>query len=87
MDLIAALGLLFCRILVATGFRLLAPSVCFGGDTSMLGLEALVVVVLLIVGGSALGYRAAGSSSVVMIVVAMSVLAAGSAAIVHYVDY
>ena len=87
MDLIAALGLIFCHIMVATGFRSLAPSVCFGGDTSMLGLEALIVVVMLIVAGSALGYRAAGSSSVVMIVVAMSVLAAGSAAIVHYVDY
>ena len=87
MDLIAACGLLFCRILVATGFRLLAPTVCFGGDTSMIGFEALVILVLAIIVGSALGYRAAGSSSVIMIVVALSVLAAGSAAIVHYVDY
>jgi hypothetical protein len=87
MDLIAAFGLLFCRLLVATGFRAIAPSVCFGGDTSTLGLEALAFVVVAIVMGSAWGYRAAGSSSVVMIVVALSVLAAGSAAIVHYVDY
>jgi len=88
MDVIAACGLLFCRILVATGFRLLAPTVCFGGDTSMIGFEALIILVLAIIGGSALGYRAANnSSSVVMIVVALSVLAAGSAAIVHYVDY
>ena len=87
MDIVAAFGLLFCRILVATGFRALAPSVCFGGDTTMIGLEAGVVLVLAIIGGSALGYRAAGSSSVVMIVAALSVLAAGSAAIVHYVDY
>jgi hypothetical protein len=86
MDLIAAFGLLFCRIIVATGFRALAPSACFGGDTSTIGWEALVVLVLAIVGGSAVGYRAAGSSSVVMIVVALSVLAAGSAAIVHYVS-
>jgi len=87
MDIIAACGLIFCRLLVATGFRLLAPSVCFGGDTTAIGLDAIVVLVLAIVVGSALGYRAAGSSSVVMIIVSMSVLAAGSAAIVHYVDY
>ena len=87
MDVIAAGGLLFCRILVATGFRLLAPTVCFGGDTTMIGFEALVLLVLAIIVGSALGYRASGSSSVIMIVVALSVLAAGSAAIVHYVDY
>ena len=44
MDLIAAFGLLFCRIMVATGFRALAPSACFGGDTSTIGWEALIVL-------------------------------------------
>jgi hypothetical protein len=87
MDIIASVGLLFCRLLVATGLGALAPSVCFGGDTSGIGLDALILLLLSIVVGSAVGYRAAGSSSVVLIIVALSVLAAGSAAIVHYVDY
>jgi hypothetical protein len=87
MDIIAACGLLLCRLLVATGLRALAPSACFGGDTTALGLDAVVVLVLAIIIASAVGYRAAGSSSVVLIIVSLSVLAAGSAAIVHFVNY
>lgn len=86
MDIIAASGLLFCRILVGIGLRSFAPSACFGGDTTALGLNALVVLILAIVAGSALGYRTQGGSSVVLVIVSMSVLAVGSAAIIHFVD-
>lgn len=86
MDILAACGLLFCRLIVAVGFRVLAPRACFGGDASAFGLEGLVLLMLVVLGASAVGYRAAGSSSVVMIIVSLSVLAAGSAAIVHYVS-
>ncbi|HEY1504506.1 MAG TPA: hypothetical protein VGF92_09410 [Stellaceae bacterium] len=85
MDIIAMCGLLLCRLLVSTGLGSIAPAVCFGGDTSAIGLETLVLLVLAIVAACGFGYRAAGNSSIVMIIVAMSVLAAGSAAIVHYV--
>lgn len=86
MDIIAAFGLLFCRLLVGTGLQALAPSVCFGGDTTAVGLEAFVVLFLAIIAGCALGTRVAGSSSVVLVVASMSVLAVGSAAIVHFID-
>jgi hypothetical protein len=87
LDTFAA-GLLFCRLLVATGFVSLAPSACFGGDTSAIGLDAIFLLVLTITLAAALGNRAVGSSSVVMIFVALSVLAVGSAAIVHlFNDY
>jgi hypothetical protein len=87
MDIIAACGLLFCRLLVGTGLQALAPSVCFGGDTTAVGLDAIVVLLLAIIAGCALGARMAGSSSVALVVGSLSVLAAGSAAIVHFIDY
>jgi hypothetical protein len=86
MDIIASAGFLFCKLIIAIGLGALAPGVCFGGDTTAIGLNALLVLVLAVVAASALGYRAAGSSSVVLIIVSLSVLAAGSAAIVHYFD-
>lgn len=88
MDIIAACGLLLCRLLVGTGLRFLAPSVCFGGDTTALGLNVIVILLLAIIGGTAIGYRSAGnSSSVVLVIVSVGVLAVGSAAVVHFVDY
>jgi hypothetical protein len=86
MDILAACGLLFCRLIVALGFRAVAPSACFGGDASAFGLQGVVLIALVVVGASAVGYRAAGNSSIVMIIVSLSVLAAGSAAVVHYVS-
>jgi hypothetical protein len=86
MDIFAACGLLFCRFIVTIGVRSLAPSVCFGGDTTALGLDAIVILLLAIIAGCALGYRSGGGSSVVLVVVSMSVLAVGSAAVVHFVD-
>jgi len=82
-----ALGLILCRVLVEAGLGSLAPGACFGGDTSTLGLDALLLLSVGIVAALPLASRAKESSSVITIVLAMSVLAAGSAAIVHYFDY
>lgn len=82
-----ALGLILCRVLVVTGLGSLAPGTCFGGDPSALGWDALLLLAVGTIVAFLLASRAAWSSSVILVVVAMSVLAAGSAAVVHYLDY
>jgi hypothetical protein len=82
-----ALGLILCRVLVVTGLRSLAPGACFGGDASSLGLDALLLLLIGTIAVLPLASRAKESSSVITVVGAMSVLAAGSAAIVRYFEY
>lgn len=82
-----ALGLILCRVLVVSGLGSLAPGTCFGGDASALGLDALFLLLVGTIAALPLASRAKGSSSIILVVVAMSVLAAGSAAIVRYIDY
>jgi hypothetical protein len=86
MDM-TTLGLLFCKLLMLAGLGSLAPGTCFGGDTSALGLDATLLLLVGIVLAFPLTSRLADRSSVVLIIAAASVLAAGSAAIVHYFDY
>ena len=81
------IGLLFCKLIILAGLRSLAPGTCFGGDVSTLGLDALLLFLLAIIVALPLATRAKESSSIITIIVAMSVLAAGSAAIVHFYDY
>jgi hypothetical protein len=79
------LGLLFCKLLVLTGLGSLAPGTCFGGDTSGLGLDAMFLLFIGIIAAFPVASRVkAANSSVVLVIAAMTVVAAGSAAIVHY---
>lgn len=80
-------GLLLCRLLVLAGLASLAPGTCFGGDVSTLGLDGMLLLLVAIIAALPLASRVSGSSSIILVIVAMSVLAAGSAAIVNYFNY
>ena len=85
-DIIAVSGLLFCQLLGGAGLRQFAPSVCFGGDTSSIGLYGIILAVLTLTVASTIGYRATHSAGVVLVVVAMSIMAVLSAALVQSIQ-
>lgn len=80
-------GLFLCRLLMEVGLSSFAPGVCFGGDTSAVGLNAIVVAMLGAAVGLTVGFRSGAGSSTALIIVVLSVLGVGSAAIVHFIDY
>lgn len=83
--IVAGFGVLLCRLLMAIGLNAFVPAVCFGGDTTVVGYYAIVVALVGIVVVSEIGYRVTQNSAVIMVVLALSVVAAGSAAILQYV--
>jgi hypothetical protein len=87
MPAIAAwLGLLLCRLFVNLSMRTFAPAVCFGGDTTTVGFYALTLVAAAAALLCSFSYRVSQDSTVIMIILALTFIAAGSAALIEFID-
>jgi hypothetical protein len=84
--ILAGFGMLLCRLLMGIGLDSFIPTVCFGGDTTVLGYYAIIAAAVGVVAVCEVGYRITQSSAVIMVVLALSVVAAGSAAIIQYAE-